>query len=175
VDLSTTPLPILRHTLHFCTRWISETVWFVLQPLMSQMILSNLWLLSGAVSSVLSASYETDAIQRTTTAVTMFNAGVKENVMPSSAEVIILLLVDSRDFWHRRSSTTGFIRQRRWKMLWSMIGPVFVLCHNDLGSKQGGDRWQQSGDIQKPDSFDPPPISPYGNDIIAHSCAIFLI
>ena len=118
---------------------------------MTQMILSNLWLLSGAVSSVLSASYETDAIQRTTTAVTMFNAGFKENVMPSSAEVIILLhlLVDSRDFWHRRSSTTGFIRQRRWKMLWSMIGPVFVLCHNDLGSNQGGDRWQQSGDIQK--------------------------
>ena len=68
---------------------------------MAQMILSNLWLLSGAVSSVLSASYETDAIQRTTTAVTMFNAGFKENVMPSSAEVIILLhllLVDSRDF-----------------------------------------------------------------------------
>ena len=55
-----------------------------------QMILSNLWLLSGAVSSVLSGSYETDAIQRTTTAVTMFNAGFKENVMPSSAEVIHL-------------------------------------------------------------------------------------
>ena len=53
------------------------------------MILSNLWLLSGPVSSVLS-SYETDAIQRTTTAVTMFNAGFKENVMPSSAEVIHL-------------------------------------------------------------------------------------
>ena len=52
------------------------------------MILSNLWLLSGAVSSVLSGSYETDAIQRTTTAVTMFNAGFKENVMPGFAEVI---------------------------------------------------------------------------------------
>ena len=32
----------------------------------------------------------TDALQRTTTAVTMFNAGIKENVMPSIAKVIIL-------------------------------------------------------------------------------------
>lgn len=51
------------------------------------MIFSNLWLLSGAVSSVLSGSYETDAIQRTTTAVTIFNTGFKENVIPGKAEV----------------------------------------------------------------------------------------
>ena len=53
------------------------------------MILSNLWLLSGAVSAVLAGSYETDAIQRTTTAVTMFNAGFKENVLPSLAQATV--------------------------------------------------------------------------------------
>merc|ERR1719309_200359 len=39
-----------------------------------KMILSNLWLLSEAVSMVLSADPTTDAIQRTTTAVTIINA-----------------------------------------------------------------------------------------------------
>ena len=105
---------------------VKDSVWTLS---LSQMILSNLWLLSGAVSSVLSSSYETDAIQRTTTAVTMFNAGFKENVMPSSAEVIHhpLILVHPRAFWNRPLSTTGFIQRRQWKMFWSMIGPVFVL------------------------------------------------
>ena len=93
------------------------------------MILSNLWLLSGAVSSVLSGSYETDAIQRTTTAVTMFNAGFKENVMPSFAEVIhpLVLPAHLRAFSNRPLSTTGFIQRRQWKMFWSMTGPVIVV------------------------------------------------
>jgi carboxypeptidase PM20D1 len=51
------------------------------------MVFSNLWLLSGAVSAVLAGSYETDAIQRTTTAVTIFQAGFKENVIPGIAQV----------------------------------------------------------------------------------------
>jgi len=54
-----------------------------------KMILSNLWLFKDAVSSVLSKDHQTDAIQRTTTAVTVFNAGFKENVIPGSASATV--------------------------------------------------------------------------------------
>ena len=48
-----------------------------------KLVLSNLWIFKDIVSSVLSGNYELDAIQRTTTAVTIINAGFKENVIPS--------------------------------------------------------------------------------------------
>ncbi|XP_023342401.1 N-fatty-acyl-amino acid synthase/hydrolase PM20D1.1, partial [Eurytemora carolleeae] len=54
-----------------------------------KLIFSNLWLLSGALSSFLAGDSTTDALQRTTTAVTMFNAGIKENVMPSIAKATV--------------------------------------------------------------------------------------
>ncbi|TRY64118.1 hypothetical protein TCAL_00447 [Tigriopus californicus] len=54
-----------------------------------KMILGNLWLFSGLVSSALELSSQTDSIQRTTTAVTIFNAGVKENVVPSQAHAVV--------------------------------------------------------------------------------------
>lgn len=49
------------------------------------LILSNLWLTAPFVVSAMEDSRETNAMVRTTTAVTMFNGGVKENVIPQQA------------------------------------------------------------------------------------------
>uniref|UniRef100_A0A493TPW4 Peptidase M20 domain containing 1 n=1 Tax=Anas platyrhynchos platyrhynchos TaxID=8840 RepID=A0A493TPW4_ANAPP len=49
-------------------------------------VMSNLWLFSPIVSRVLAWKPSTNALIRTTTAVTMFNAGIKPNVIPSSAK-----------------------------------------------------------------------------------------
>ncbi|NXI35394.1 P20D1 hydrolase, partial [Galbula dea] len=48
-------------------------------------IMSNLWLFSPLVSRVLAWKPSTNALIRTTTAVTMFQAGIKVNVIPASA------------------------------------------------------------------------------------------
>ncbi|NXG43135.1 P20D1 hydrolase, partial [Psilopogon haemacephalus] len=50
------------------------------------LIMSNLWLFSPIVSRILARKPSTNALIRTTTAVTMFNAGIKINVIPSSAK-----------------------------------------------------------------------------------------
>ncbi|KAM8795697.1 N-fatty-acyl-amino acid synthase/hydrolase PM20D1 [Eudromia elegans] len=50
------------------------------------LVMTNLWLFSPIVSRILSWKPSTNALIRTTTAVTMFNAGVKINVVPSSAK-----------------------------------------------------------------------------------------
>ena len=54
-----------------------------------QFIFSNLWLTGGVVADRMSADPMTDSYVRTTTALTMFNAGVKENVVPQRAEARI--------------------------------------------------------------------------------------
>nr|XP_019608096.1 PREDICTED: N-fatty-acyl-amino acid synthase/hydrolase PM20D1 isoform X4 [Rhinolophus sinicus] len=52
-------------------------------------VLNNLWLFWPLVSRFMERNYITNALARTTTAVTMFNAGVKENVIPSVAQATV--------------------------------------------------------------------------------------
>ena len=52
-------------------------------------IVFNLWLFGPVLSWVLQRKSQTNSIVRTTTALTQFNAGVKDNVIPSSARAII--------------------------------------------------------------------------------------
>ncbi|KAK7102398.1 N-fatty-acyl-amino acid synthase/hydrolase PM20D1.2-like [Littorina saxatilis] len=54
-----------------------------------RMIMSNLWLFSPLISWVLSQKPSTNAVVRTVTAVTKFNAGIKDNVIPPEAEAIV--------------------------------------------------------------------------------------
>jgi len=49
-------------------------------------IFGNLWLTGGLVAGQMSEDRLTNSFVRTTTALTMFNAGVKENVVPQRAE-----------------------------------------------------------------------------------------
>jgi carboxypeptidase PM20D1 len=60
---------------------------YVEQP--QRFVLGNLWLTGGVVADRMSEDPLTDSYVRTTTALTMFNAGVKENVVPQRAEAKI--------------------------------------------------------------------------------------
>nr|XP_021139197.1 N-fatty-acyl-amino acid synthase/hydrolase PM20D1 isoform X2 [Columba livia] len=61
------------------------------------LIMSNLWLFSPIVSRVLAWKPPTNALIRTTTAVTMFNAGIKLNVIPSSAKATVNFRIHSAE------------------------------------------------------------------------------
>ncbi|XP_076447510.1 N-fatty-acyl-amino acid synthase/hydrolase PM20D1.2-like isoform X2 [Babylonia areolata] len=54
-----------------------------------RLVMSNMWLFSPLVSWLLSQKPASNAQVRTVTSVTKFNAGVKDNVIPSVAEAII--------------------------------------------------------------------------------------
>jgi carboxypeptidase PM20D1 len=54
-----------------------------------RLALSNLWLTAPLVESMLAARPATDATLRTTTAPTMFDAGVKDNVLPQQAQAVV--------------------------------------------------------------------------------------
>ena len=54
-----------------------------------KMVMGNLWLFSGLISSRLSNKKATNAMQRTTTAVTVVKAGLKENIIPGEASAVI--------------------------------------------------------------------------------------
>ena len=56
---------------------------------MQRVALSNLWLFGPLVESQLSKAPSTNAMMRTTTALTVFNAGSKFNVIPGLAEAVI--------------------------------------------------------------------------------------
>ncbi|KTG32100.1 hypothetical protein cypCar_00010877 [Cyprinus carpio] len=60
-----------------------------------RMVMSNLWLFSSLLSGVLEGQPDTNAFVRTTTAVTMFNSGVKINVMPAYAEAFVNFRIHS--------------------------------------------------------------------------------
>ncbi|KAK4809280.1 hypothetical protein QYF61_016094 [Mycteria americana] len=60
-------------------------------------VMSNLWLFSPIVSRILAWKPSTNALIRTTTAVTMFNAGIKINVIPSSAKATVNFRIHSAE------------------------------------------------------------------------------
>ena len=58
-------------------------------PFGQRVALSNLWLTAPLVESLLAGAPATDATLRTTTAPTIFRAGVKDNVLPQQAEAVV--------------------------------------------------------------------------------------
>jgi carboxypeptidase PM20D1 len=54
-----------------------------------RMALANLWLTRPLVVRQLTAQRETNALMRTTTAATIFEGGVKDNVLPSKARAVV--------------------------------------------------------------------------------------
>lgn len=59
------------------------------QPFASRLVLGNRWLFAPLIRSMLGASPSGAATIRTTTAVTMLHAGVKDNVLPSEARAVV--------------------------------------------------------------------------------------
>lgn len=58
-------------------------------PFAKRMVLANLWLFGWLVERQLAASPITNTMIRTTTAATMFEGGVKENVLPTQARAVV--------------------------------------------------------------------------------------
>jgi carboxypeptidase PM20D1 len=58
-------------------------------PFGQRMAMSNLWLLRPVVENMLAKGAATNAMMRTTTALTIFNAGNKENVLPGQADAVV--------------------------------------------------------------------------------------
>ena len=58
-------------------------------PFGMKVVFSNLWLFEGLVKKKLTSAPRTNAIVRTTSAPTIFQAGVKENVLATKARAIV--------------------------------------------------------------------------------------
>jgi carboxypeptidase PM20D1 len=54
-----------------------------------KIVMCNLWLLSSIVKKILSSKAKTSALVRTSTALTIFNAGFKANTIPENARAIV--------------------------------------------------------------------------------------
>ncbi|MFH1852324.1 MAG: M20/M25/M40 family metallo-hydrolase, partial [Candidatus Neomarinimicrobiota bacterium] len=53
------------------------------------LLFSNLWAFGPIIKSQLAASPKSAALIRTTTAATMFNSGIKDNVLPTTAQAVV--------------------------------------------------------------------------------------
>lgn len=62
-----------------------------------RLVATNLWLFSPLVERAMLASPRTAAMVRTTTAPTIFRAGVKSNVLPTSARAVVNFRIHPRD------------------------------------------------------------------------------
>lgn len=58
-------------------------------PLSKRVVFGNLWLFKPVVADIMTAKHTTAATIRTTTAPTIFNAGVKDNVLPHEAQAVV--------------------------------------------------------------------------------------
>ena len=58
-------------------------------PLYAKAIFANRWLFNGIILNIYKGSRTSNALVRTTTAPTILNAGVKDNVIPTKAEAVI--------------------------------------------------------------------------------------
>jgi len=58
-------------------------------PFGTRLVLGNLWLFGGLVTRLMAGAPEMNAALRTTTAPTLFQAGVKDNVLPRRAQAVV--------------------------------------------------------------------------------------
>merc|ERR1719228_1568169 len=99
-----------------------------------QLVLANLWIFKGLFESLIGRSKTTDALQRTTTAITVLDAGFKVNVIPGKATAIVN---------HR-------------------VHPVDTLESVLQHDQDVIDDWRVNVRVLEYES--PPAVSPYGND-----------
>lgn len=88
----------------------------------SRVALSNLWLFGPVVQKQLEAAASTNAMLRTTTALTIVNAGNKENVLPGRAEATVnfrILPGDTKEqiMDHVRKEVTEALGSQRFELL----------------------------------------------------------
>ena len=66
-------------------------------PFGFRVVLANRWLFDPVLERVFDGIPQLDAMQRTTTAVTIFDAGVKENILPPNGRVIVNFRIHPHD------------------------------------------------------------------------------
>jgi len=84
VKLENNPMPAHLEVLEFIMSYLGSAL-----PFFQRMMFANTWLFSGILKKKLRKSKMLNAIIRTTTAPTVFNAGVKDNVLPDRAEAVV--------------------------------------------------------------------------------------
>jgi carboxypeptidase PM20D1 len=82
--LEANPFPAHLDVVQFMMSYLGNAV-----PFTQRVALANSWLFGGMLKRKLAASHTTNASLRTTTAPTLFHAGVKENVLPAEAEAVV--------------------------------------------------------------------------------------
>lgn len=66
-------------------------------PIMYRSAIANLWLFKKLFQNILSAQPATNAALRTTTATTIFDSGMKENVIPTQAKAVVNFRIHPND------------------------------------------------------------------------------
>jgi carboxypeptidase PM20D1 len=85
VKLKENPFPAeLNYTINSFMDYIGPEM-----PFVQRMAFANRWLFSPLIKSIYSSKPGADAMIRTTTAPTIFQSGIKENVIPSTAKATI--------------------------------------------------------------------------------------
>ncbi|KAJ7331721.1 hypothetical protein JRQ81_013901 [Phrynocephalus forsythii] len=94
-------------------------------------IMANLWLFRPLVARFLERQPATNALVRTTTAITLFHAGVKSNVIPPSANAIVNFRIHSAQ----------------------TVDQVLEIIDKTIDDKRV--------EVERGDAFDPLPVSPW--------------
>ncbi len=82
--LDASPLPAHLEVIEFLMGYLGSAL-----PFTQRMFFANTWLFGGALKKRLAKSNLMNATIRTTTAPTMINAGMKDNVLPAKAEAVV--------------------------------------------------------------------------------------
>lgn len=83
-SLELNPMPPHLEVVEFLMSYLGSAL-----PFVQRMLFANTWLFGGVLKKKLAEANMLNATIRTTTAPTIFNAGVKDNVLPAKAEAVV--------------------------------------------------------------------------------------
>ena len=76
--------PVISEPLNDFMRYMGPEM-----PFYARAVFANKWLFKGVILKIYQGSKTSNAMVRTTTAPTVFNAGIKDNVIPTKAEAVV--------------------------------------------------------------------------------------
>lgn len=82
--LEANPMPAHLEVVEFLMSYLGSGL-----PFVQRMMFANTWLFGGLLKKKLAESNTLNATIRTTTAPTIFNAGMKDNILPAKAEAVV--------------------------------------------------------------------------------------
>jgi carboxypeptidase PM20D1 len=83
-NLESKPMPAHLEVVEFLMSYLGSAL-----PFTQRMMFANTWLFGGILKKKLAKSNMLNASMRTTTAPTIVNAGVKDNILPGKAEAVV--------------------------------------------------------------------------------------